>query len=213
MTTYHDLTHELTDNTPVFPGDPELKVEQLCTVSESCAYVLRHLHFGNHAGTHIDFPIHVKPDGKNSSDYGLDKLIGTGLIVEVPPDTKIIDDKFIATLEIRPDDIVFFKTQNSTDHLLENHDVADSYVCLNESAAKALVACKAKIVGVDYISIEACSSKNLVVHNTLLANDILIVESLKLWDIAPGRYKLFILPLNIPHMDGLPARVIAETTG
>ena len=46
------------------------------------------------------------------------------------------------------------------------------------------------------------------VHDTLLSNDILIVENLELNKVSPGRAKFFVMPLNIPQMDGLPARVI-----
>ena len=43
-----------------------------------------------------------------------------------------------------------------------------------------------------------------------LSKEVLIVEGLELNEIPEGRYKIFIMPLKIPKMDGLPARVLAE---
>ena len=67
---------------------------------------------------------------------------------------------------------------------------------------------KVKIVGMDYISVDDFSSEELPVHNILLSNDVLIVENVELKGVAPGRGKFFVMPLNIPGMDGLPARVV-----
>ena len=47
-------------------------------------------------------------------------------------------------------------------------------------------------------------------HKSFLSNEVLIVENLEL-DKAPiGRCEIYIMPLNIPYMDGLPARVVAR---
>lgn len=51
-------------------------------------------------------------------------------------------------------------------------------------------------------------AEDLPVHKILLEHDILVIENLELKSVAPGKYKFFIIPLNIPNMDGLPARVM-----
>jgi arylformamidase len=71
-----------------------------------------------------------------------------------------------------------------------------------------LIRKKPKIVGIDYISIDSFAKVDLPVHNLLLSNNILIVEGLCLENAPIGRSQIFILPLKIPHMDGLPARVL-----
>jgi kynurenine formamidase len=38
------------------------------------------------------------------------------------------------------------------------------------------------------------------------------VEGLELKNIPEGRYDIFVVPLNIPDMDGLPARVFAKVS-
>jgi arylformamidase len=71
------------------------------------------LHFGNHLGTHVDFPAHTIKNHKTSSDYPLDFLRGPGVIIEVPFKETSIKKEFIKEQSIMPNDIVFFKTSNS----------------------------------------------------------------------------------------------------
>ena len=47
-------------------------------------------------------------------------------------------------------------------------------------------------------------------HKSLLSNDVLIVEGLELNRVPIGRCKIYIMPMNIQEMDGLPARVVAS---
>ena len=68
-----------------------------------------------------------------------------------------------------------------------------------------------KVVGIDYISVDRYEDEDLSTHNTLLSKDVLIVEGLELGEIPEGRYEIFIAPMNIPQMDGLPARVFAKS--
>jgi arylformamidase len=60
------------------------------------------------------------------------------------------------------------------------------------------------------MSIDRYEDKHLPVHKLLLSNDVLIVEGLELNNIPPGRYEIYIMPLNVHGMDGLPARVVAQ---
>jgi arylformamidase len=50
----------------------------------------------------------------------------------------------------------------------------------------------------------------LGIHHFFLVNDVLIVEGLEL-NTPFGRCKIYIMPINIDEMDGLPARVVART--
>ena len=57
FTQVHDLTHTITPEFPVFPGDPELIIEPLRTYEEH-EYYANKLTFGEHIGTHMDAPAH-----------------------------------------------------------------------------------------------------------------------------------------------------------
>lgn len=44
----------------------------------------------------------------------------------------------------------------------------------------------------------------------LLSKDVLIVEGLELTNALIGRCMIYIMPVNIIEMDGLPTRVVAK---
>ncbi len=207
MSQYYDLTAEISEDIVVFPGDPTYKSDDICTLTNNSNYHLCYLHLGNHTGTHIDFPAHVIKKGKTSNDFLISDLIGSGLIIEVPNTEKSITSSFVEAQSILPNDIVFFKTSNS--QLSKHQDFTSQYVFIESDGAKALLRKKVKIVGIDYISVDCYEAENLPVHQTLLTNDILIVEGLELSQIPTGRYNFYIMPLRIANMDGLPVRVLA----
>ncbi len=205
---YYDLTASISEKTVVFPGDPEYKSENVCSLDKGSQYQLCHMHFGNHMGTHIDFPSHVIKDGKTSSDFHVEDLIGSGLIIEVPDIEKSITKIFVEKQPILSNDFVFFKTSNSK--LSKQDKFNDKYVYIEPEAAEELLNKGVKIVGIDYISVDRYEAENLPIHKSLLSNNVLIVEGLELNNVPVGRCKIYIMPINIKEMDGLPARVIAK---
>jgi arylformamidase len=204
----YDLTTPISENTVMFPGDPHFKSEQVRSLVDGASFNLCCFTMGNHTGTHIDFPAHVLEGGKTSSDYKIHDLIGSCFIIEVPDHCLSITPSFVEKQDILLHDFVFFKTSNS--RLSKEDKFTNQYVFIEPEAAVALVNKGVKIVGIDYISVDQYEAESLPVHHTLLSNDILIVEGLELSNVPAGRCKVSIMPINIKHMDGLPARVIAE---
>lgn len=208
-TKYYDLTAPITNKTVVFPGDPQFKTEAICSLENGSQYHLCHMHLGNHTGTHIDFPAHTEKGGKTSSNFKIDVLIGSGLIIEVPETEKSVTKAFVARqTSIIKNDFVFFKTANSK--LPKQGEFTNKYVYIEPEAAEELLSKGVKIVGIDYISVDRYDAEDLPVHRSLLSRDVLIVEGLELNNAPIGRCKIYIMPNNIPEMDGLPVRVIAE---
>lgn len=205
---YVDLTAPISEKTVVFPGDPQYKSEEVCALSSGSSYGLCHMHLGNHTGTHIDFPAHVIQGGKTSSDFSITDLIGSGLIIEVPDQAKSITQEFVSKQEILKGDFVFFKTANSKLSKLDNF--TSKYVYIEPSAAEELLKKEVSIVGIDYISVDQYEAEDLPVHKSLLSKNVLIVEGLELNNVPIGRCKVYIAPLKVANMDGLPARVTAK---
>ncbi|HEU5280402.1 MAG TPA: cyclase family protein [Gammaproteobacteria bacterium] len=204
----YDLTAIINTSTVVYPGDPAYRSNDVCSLKSGDAFNLSEEHFGNHTGTHIDFPAHVISGGKTSDNFGLASLIGDGIIIEVPNEQPSITAPFIKNLSILKNDIVFFKTSNSA--ISKHQPYTEKYVYLEKDAAIALLEKGVKIVGVDYISIDHAKADDLPVHHTLLSRDVLIVEGLELANAPIGRCKIYIIPLNIQAKDGLPARVFCK---
>lgn len=207
--TYYDLTAPITPNTVVYPGDPRFSSEEVFSLQKGAPFHLCHMHLGNHTGTHIDFPAHVILGGKTSSDFPIQDLIGSALIIEVPETERSITKEFVkAQSAIDPNDFIFFKTANS--NLSKQSAFTEQYVYIEPDAAEELIQKGIKIVGIDYISVDSYQAKTLPVHQSLLSKDILIVEGLELRNAPLGRCKVYIFPNHIPNMDGLPVRVIAQ---
>ena len=204
---FYDLTAKIASNLVTFPGDPQYATENICSLANGQKFHLCHMHLGNHTGTHIDYPSHTIAKGKTSSDFPLEYLMGPGVIIKVPPEKTSITKEFVSNQSFVKNDIVFFKTENSKKS--KHAPFSAQYVYIEPDAAEELFQKGVKVVGIDYISVDRYEDENLSTHNTLLSKDVLIVEGLDLSQIPEGRYEMFIAPLNIPEMDGLPARVFA----
>jgi arylformamidase len=66
-----DLTVPVRTGMPVYPGDPEVRLER---VGESPA--VSRLDFGVHTGTHVDAPLHFLAGAAGADQLPLDVLIG-----------------------------------------------------------------------------------------------------------------------------------------
>ncbi|MEM3676158.1 MAG: hypothetical protein QXV22_03775, partial [Thermoplasmataceae archaeon] len=98
---------------------------------------------------------------------------------------------------------VLFKTKNSGLY----RKFSEDFTYIDESAARKLIEHKAKLVGIDYLSIEKFGTKGMKVHKILLNGGTVILEGLDLSQVAPGDYELICLPLKI-DADGSPCRAI-----
>lgn len=205
----YDLTASISPDLVAFPGDPRYSAEPICSLVGGQKFNLCHMHLGNHTGTHVDFPAHTIEGGKTSSDFPLEYLTGPGIIIKVPPEDKSITRDFVSKQSIMRSDIVFFKTENSKKS--KQAAFTEQYVYIEPEAAEELFQKGVKVVGIDYISVDRYEDEDLSVHNALLSRNVLIVEGLELSEIPEGRYEMFVVPMNIPNMDGLPARVFAKT--
>lgn len=206
----YDLTIEITPKTNVFPGDPMVKIETISDVAKGDTFTLRHYHFGNHTGTHIDFPAHIIKGGKCSSDYSLEYLMGDGRVVEIPDDGHVTV-AHVKAAGIKRGEIVFFKTSN-TRRKLHSKPYTSDFVAIEDDAAIALATIGVKMVGIDYLSVDKYEEEELPTHHALLGNGVLVVENVDLDGVPAGEYHISVAPLRVKHADGLPVRVTACTT-
>ena len=208
-TEVYDLTARIAPDSVVYPEDPPLRIQSLTEIGQrGSEFATSEVTLCNHSGTHVDFPRHVCIDGKSSKDYTLRDLMGRGLIIQVPQEAGVISRNFVKELPIKRNDIVFFKTRNSS--ILKNKaSYNENYVYISPDAASLLVEKGAKMVGIDYLSVDGLEDETLPVHKKLLSNGVLIVECLELAGIPAGDYFFSVCPLKIDDIDGAPARVMA----
>jgi len=198
-----DLSVDLNEKTPVYPGDPETKISP-AGILETNGYQDHYVCMGTHVGTHMDAPSHMIVGGKNLNEFPIEKFSGRGVYIQVDGD---FDTEEIRKVDIQEGDIVLFHTGMSEKY----HEAAyfEKYPAMSEEIAKWLVENKVKIVGVDTCSVD--NAENFPVHKILLGNEILIIENLLNLDlIARMPFKVHAFPIKL-QIDGAPVRVVAET--
>lgn len=205
MITY-DVTVPISNDLPVYPGDPVVEVSPLLTLAAGDGVAVSRLCCSTHSGTHLDPPAHFIAGGLTVDQLALDWLIGPCRVL----DTGMIDVITRDWISRQPLDGVrrlLFKTRNSRLWREGNAFISD-YVYLDPAAARWLVAAGIGLVGIDYLSIERPDFDQPETHLALLENGVIIVEGLDLLDVPPGDYELLCLPLKIRDGDGAPARVV-----
>lgn len=171
-----DITRELNDQTKIYEGDPHVRIEQFYTV-ETNGFAITKLSMGSHSGTHIDAPSHVISGGRHVSQIPLSEMVGQCVVVD-KNGMKIPAD--MRRVIIKGED--------------------EETGRITESQARKLVDAGVRLVGTDSLSIGSDE-----VHDILLSEGCLILESLELSKAEPGIYMLCALPLKIAA-DGSPIR-------
>jgi arylformamidase len=202
----YDITVPISNDLPVYPGDPEIHIERIFSLEKGDIARVSHLSFSTHIGTHIDPPYHFMKDGIPLDQAPIEVFIGPARVIDVG-EVSSIDAALLSTFDLKGVSRVIFKTRNSR-FWRETKEFQKDFVYLETDAAEALVANGVKLVGIDYLSIEKFGFDKPTTHWTLLGNNVFIVEGLDLNEVAPGDYELICLPLKIKDGDGGPARVV-----
>lgn len=176
---YIDVSRKVYGGMPVWPGDPEVKVERHLTIDDDGCSVYA-VSMGTHTGTHMDFPAHLL---KGSPTPQIHSMVGPCTVISI--DRLKMNLKEAGPLAER----VIIKGGRPS--------FSDAY---------SLVELGIKLVGVEDLSIEEGDS--LEVHKLLLEAGVVILEGLRLDDAAEGPAYLIALPLSLDAEDGAPARAV-----
>jgi arylformamidase len=193
----HDLTHIISQDMPVYPGDPQPKFDPHATIKDNNANITR-ITVGSHTGTHVDAPWHFLQEGNSIDMEPLDKFIGEAAIIDASGKNSITAEDF-SGYDIRSNDIVLMYTGTG--------ERRTDFAYLDISAAEWMVEHEVKCVGIDTASVEKYGEKDAPIHKMLLARDIGIIENLvNLKQFAGSRMFFMCLPLLLKGIDGSPAR-------
>ncbi len=210
----YDITVPISNELPTWPDDPSVQLTVWRSLSSGDSANVSMLNLGAHTGTHVDAPAHFIEGAAKIESLPLDVLIGAAQVIEVPSDWHVIDEAFVLD-HCAPDTTrVLFKTRNSAFWSEAEPVFHTDFTYLDLKAAQRLVERGIKLVGIDYLSIEAYASPKHETHLALLSHGVVILEGLNLADIPAGRYELICLPLRLRSSkgDGAPARVVLRTS-
>ena len=193
-----DLSVPVTAQTPVYPGDPEVRVDPVTDI-DSAGYRCHRVSLGTHAGTHVDAPSHMVADGAHLDRYPVERFVGRGRYIDARGGFALdtVQQAGIAAGDItcshrygRP---LLNRPTSPTIRRFPGHA---EYSRMPRS-----------MVGVDMCSVDY---EPIAVHQTLLRGDVLILENLTGLERVAGRdFRVYALPLRLAA-DGAPVRVVAE---
>jgi arylformamidase len=204
----HDISLTLTPDLPVWPGDPQIRIERVSKMEEGKQNNLTHLSLSAHVGTHVDAPFHFVADGKTIEDLLLETLIGPAQVVELPEDCYSITEAVLQTAGIEAGvERVLLKTRNSKFWSQPDLPFQTDFTADSPDGAAYLVARGVRLIGIDYFSV-APFDDSVPTHRILLNASIVILEGINLSEIPAGHYQLYCLPIKLGGSDGAPARAI-----
>jgi kynurenine formamidase len=205
-----DLSVPLDDRTPVYPGDPPVRLTAAATIARD-GYNLLAVHMGSQSGTHCDAPYHFLEGGARVDALDLRLFAGPGVLVDVRgrPDRYPIG---VADVEpyldrVGPGTIVVLHTGRS--------DPDHPY--LGADACRALLDRGVRTIGLDTPNIDETPSATYPCHHMIAAAGGVIVENLTNLAAVDFPDPFFsVLPLRLTGADGAPVRAVAmqlETWG
>ncbi len=206
----YDITLPISNELPTFPGDPSIAIDRVLSIDRGDPCTVSQVTLGVHTGTHIDAPVHQYAKGKTVDTIAIELLIGNCQVVEIDV-AETIEVDHLREKDLGSYERVLFKTRNSREWQRTPLTFNSSYVALGLSAARYLIENKCKLVGIDYLSVEAFHSKDNVVHKELFSHDVVILEGIDLSDVPVGEYELLCFPLKLMHCDAAPARVFLRS--
>jgi kynurenine formamidase len=210
---YLDLTLEISQTIPSFPGSPSPQFLRWTTIKEN-KYNLELLFLSSHTGTHIDAPYHFKENGAKIHQIPLDRLAGRAFLIRIKKSkNQEITKKDLLEFEKNQgkikdfSSVIFFTNwqKNSKKKIFFTNNPG-----LSRSAAEYLISKKINLVGIDSPSIDLGKDSSFTAHKILAQNNVLIVENLvNLEKITSSEFDFVILPLKIKNGTGSPVRAIA----
>ena len=209
----YDITFPISEQTPVYEGDPNVKIDVCAALARGDVANVTSLCFGAHTATHVDAPNHFIEGTRKVHELELEKFIGDCTVLELDESVLAIEPKHLGNLENI--ERILFKTRNSAFWNEPEKGFRKDFTYITPEAAKVLANAGIKLVGIDYLSVEKFGAESFDTHITLLEKEIVIIEGLDLRLVSAGDYELICLPLKVISEtgDGAPARTILRAEG
>lgn len=207
-----DLNHSIEMGMPLFPGTPEIEINNLCTVEED-GFAQKELRILTHVGTHIDAPAHMLRGGKTLDQFLISKYTGKACLIPFSHDDLDGQDQeeYLSQFEELIRDCEFVLLHTSWSEKWGSPKYFKNYPALDIKGAKYLTGFYLSGIGIDTISLDLEENTSYDVHHEVLGNDLIIIENLcRLDQIRAKTFKFSAFPLHIKDADGSPVRAVAE---
>ena len=208
-----DLTHPLSDDTPMMPGMAAPSFRDIARW-ETDGYRMSEYRLLNHTGTHVDAPSHYSADGDTLDEIALERLVCDAVTLDVSARTP--GPLPLAELEpllapVRAGDQLFLHSGNGARYGTEAYWTGWSYP--DAEATRAIVELGISGIGFDGPSADPVDTEDYGLHAIWLGGGRLILENLANLDQLPARAPVVVAPLKVSGANGAPARVFALLPG
>lgn len=203
----YDITAPLRPDLPTWPGEEGLH-RTLVTSQPQDPATVSHLSFSAHSGTHVDAPIHFLPEGRGVEVVDPEAFVGDCWVADLRHVTDLIMADDLDRAGVPREVVRILALTRNSGWSRSDKAFRRDYVAYDLSAAEWCVERRVRLVGNDYLSIEAFGAEGHPVHKTLLGAGVAVLEGTDLAGVSPGRYHLVALPVLIPGSDGSPARAV-----
>ncbi len=207
-----DLSHVVSPDTQVYPGDPEPVFTPHATVGRD-GYNLMHIAMGAQTGTHLDAPRHILDDGESVELLAPERLVGRGVVLDArdaPPRSLLTPERWHDTVP-EPGDIALVHTGWSV-----NFGTAAyfDHPALSVEACRWLLDRGVRTIGIDAPSVDLTGDGALPAHHVLAGGGAVICENLRnLGAIDFPDPFVSVLPIPFEGTDGAPVRAVAMQLG
>ena len=211
-----DLSRVIYDGMPKIPVLPDVRVKRFFSLEKGHPLNVTEVQLPCHAGTHVDAPLHIVPDGKSIEELPLDSFIGPGAVISVKKrggEQVTAADLENSGVSVGPGDILMLFT--GWDEKFESPDY-NLHPYLSVDAAEWIVKKGVKLFGIDCITVDLPTPLrqkgfDFPVHKRLLGNGVLIAENVtNLGKIMGRKTRILALPLKVRGSDAGHARIVAE---
>jgi kynurenine formamidase len=205
-----DLSHTLTANTPVYPGDP-VPSFSVATTIENEGYNLFKVILGSQSGSHVDAPYHFSNQGATIDKMDLKYFMGNGLIIDVSykknKEEISLEEIIEYEKQIEEADIVLLKTnwyKKAGTNEFYDHPF------LSKEGGEYFLSKGIKTVGIDAINLDNTGGREFPIHDMYSEAGGIIAENLAHLDSVDFDSPFIIcLPLKLAGCDGSPVRAVA----
>jgi kynurenine formamidase len=212
-----DLSHTITAGLVTYKGLPAPVICDYLSREDSkqfyapgTTFQIGKIEMVTNTGTYIDCPFHRFEEGKDVSEFGLERFADLeGVVIRVPyTESQAITREHLQNYEIRNRAVLLhtgWDAHWNTEKYYEGHP----YV--TREAAEFLRDCAVKLVGIDSHNIDDTRDKERPVHTTLLGAEILIVEHLcNLYTLPADGFTFSAVPPKFKGVGTFPVRAMAR---
>lgn len=195
----YDISQEIF-TCAVYPGDPSPERTVMMKISDGAVCNLTALKMCAHNGTHVDAPYHFIDEGKTIDQVDLNRFVGYAFVASHEGDLSAKNAEAI---------LARAKAASVASGIAgcdcHSRILIRGKAVVTEDAAKVFADHKILLFGNESQTVGP-EDAPMAVHLIMLNSEIVLLEGIRLNEVADGVYLLNAAPLNLGGADGAPCR-------